>query len=814
MSPMHRVPHVSRWSRSAEGSQRRVDAGLREVLAGERPPDVVAAALARHAAGDGAELEAELAAPSGWSARSWVLAAVVLLGLCAVFGVAWANRDDGAEAPAGQEPAPRLPQIVASSAIAELPVELRAIEAHGLDDAGLRALLARCPQLEHVRLVAKTFGALQLRSEVILARGGRQSITDASLPALAALPNLRRLELLGTLGVRGSGLRELVAAPRLTALWLGCIDLDAGSLAALPRVPALRELGLDFNLGLDAADFAAIGDCPGLRTLSLRQIGGVQPEWFEPLGRLRGLEELDLARIGPVRPIREFAVEQAFPHVRQDLKDGRRVGIDMLQVWPRLRRLDVSGSDIGGDEFGRPLLRCCPQLEELVLDHGARVLDISPSHLLDHPRLRVLSLVDCPKLTPNVIDSLRHLRSLQRVAFGRAPWFELPHARRLAEWGIHAVVTDRAPEFLAEIQRLSKDIAARRDGGAHRTLHALADVQALPAEVTAVDLWKLGDSAAAALANHPQVRRVALRGGGAEPMTGPGLRAVLGLPSLRAFEVSGVSGSATEALRELGRHRELQRLALAGVVVDDALLAAVAALPELQELELHSVRGVTDAGFTALASLRGLRRLDLADLAVLSSQALASVGRLRSLHTLELRDLPGCDDRVFAAITELTDLRALAMPRSRVTAPQFASLAKLSRLTRLTLSGHPQWSGELLAHLPPSLEILELAGCPGLTSSLATATAWRERLPNLRQLDLSGNPWVTDALLAGALAAPNLEKLDVGGCRSLTPTHAAALRGAAKLSDVSAVGARIVDDADLARLREERPTLTLHTRVW
>ena len=162
--------------------------------------------------------------------------------------------------------------------------------------------------------------------------------------------------------------------------------------------------------------------------------------------------------------------------------------------------------------------------------------------------------------------------------------------------------------------------------------------------------------------------------------------------------------------------------------VDDAGLKAVAALPGVGAVEAADATRCTAAGFAALAKLPHLRRLVL--------------------------NTSGVSDAEAAKIAGCKELRTLVIPEGAVTAKGAADLAKLARLEKLDLSGHPKLGDAALAHLAKldRLEFLHL----NKTAVTDKGLAHLDPLEGLRTLDLRGAKVTDDAARAFADRMPNL----------------------------------------------------------
>jgi uncharacterized protein (TIGR02996 family) len=285
---------------------------------------------------------------------------------------------------------------------------------------------------------------------------------DAGLEHLLHSPHLSRLAALALTDDRltAAGCRALAGWPGLAGLrdldlhrnWFG--DAGARELARSPHLPGLKRLTLWVNdLGPAAAEALAGSDLlAGLRELDLshNDVGDAGVLALARSGRLGGMERLQLraCRVG-----------------RRGMWELARANL------PRLRRLDLSQNDPGGEAVeilaSAPFL---PRLTELSLprsDSGAALI-------------RALAEVD--------LSSLRAL-DLAADSFERdsvaalARWRPFPNVRALRVWG--------------------------GDGLPGEVLAALGESPALPA-LTRLDLSdaRIGDEGARALAASPLLSRL------------------------------------------------------------------------------------------------------------------------------------------------------------------------------------------------------------------------------------------------------------------------------------------------------------------
>ena len=808
MSDGDRGDGVVRGGRDEEVVARRFDWALREALGGERAPDVTAAVLARAAAGEAVDID-DVAASGAPAMSRWrwlALAAVFLLGVLTVLGVAFATRH-GEGAARDEAQGAKVRVITKAGQIAGLPQELRAIEVHNFDDEALAALASRCPDLEHLCVFASTATS---RFESIGATA--VSITDEAFPTLGSLAKLRQLELVGVGHVQGRRMQELERLPRLESLTLSFFDLDDDSLQVLPRLPSLQNLDLNTNQGYGERGLAAIAACPGLRSLSLNGSAPLQDEWFAPLARLTSLQSLELWGTGLTR---RLLFARGFPEPRVPKFGERSIGVAALQAWPALRRLSLANALQIEASVGAKLRRDCPGLQDLVLDTCLEIDDTTVADVLALRFLRSLSLRNCPKVTAMSLPLLREARQLCEVHFENAPWLTLAEVEQLMQSG-KRVTCPRAedPAFEAGLARLQQQYGQVLAAPRVLVVHEAAALAALPDDVTHVELRGLGDLAVESLARRASLQHVGIvrddgAGSGRTPFTRKGLRTLAALPNLAELELNNLPNLEPEALRELAAARKLRSLSVVGVALDDAALEVLPELPALTYLALAGQRGLGDAGLRTIARCRELRRLSLADCKVHDSAALSRVGALRQLTDLDLGGNPGLLDRVVMGLRGCTAMRRLSLAGGQFSSMALQGLSDMRALEVLDLSGCDQLTAAALELLPVGIQELALERCP-----VANAALLRDRFPGLLRLNLADNAWVDDAALTTVLQHGRLQSLVVRDCRSLTPAVGASLRGARSLRDLDASRSPCLSDETAAELQRARPELKVRRKIW
>ncbi|MCA8952941.1 MAG: hypothetical protein KDE27_25750 [Planctomycetes bacterium] len=407
---------------------RRLEWGLSEVSGGEAPPDVTAAVLARAAAGECVDV-ASGAAPAPPVRSGHVLAAaLVLLGLAVVVGALVTAR---AGAPPPAAPSFQLQdagwtEVVDTDAIATLPRETRSVELRNLDDTAVAALVARCPELQRLRVVA-TFSSPRVDD-----RQPAVSITDGAFDAIVKLGRLQVLELVGTRAVKGPGLQRLAELPEpgLVSLTLRDFDTTDDALAVLPRLAALAALDLSFNFGFRAAGVRSVAGCANLRVLAISPF--VLDATSSPLlARLTKLEELSLpGGSGP-----RVALFETWEQFARDLDErGAGAFVEKSSGWPELRRLDLRHGVVAAT-LGRHLRETCPELRSVNLSHCRGVDDTTVAELVGLTHLQELDLTGCAGISEHCIPLLEASSQLRAIELVDVPFMTLALAERLLRSG-------------------------------------------------------------------------------------------------------------------------------------------------------------------------------------------------------------------------------------------------------------------------------------------------------------------------------------------------------------------------------------------
>jgi hypothetical protein len=207
--------------------------------------------------------------------------------------------------------------------------------------------------------------------------------------------------------------------------------------------------------------------------------------------------------------------------------------------------------------------------------------------------------------------------------------------------------------------------------------------------------------------------------------------AIGSLPNLVSLEASGPV-TRPGAIRRLGQHHRLRRLALRWAEIADDDLGVLVNMARLEDLNLNETP-VTDAALVHVGRATNLRSIELHHTNI-NGSGLESIVRLSHLQRLRLSGTEASDegishlgghaslvdldlehtkitDRSLEAIADLPNLERLDLSLNAVTEAGVAKLVRLSRLKELRLQA-TQAGPAALATLPklPALESLTIDG--------------------------------------------------------------------------------------------------------
>ncbi len=479
------------------------------------------------------------------SARSWLAAAVVVLGLGVAFGTALL-RQGPPPAPV-QEPAAAIEwyECHGPAGIDTIPADVVNLRCFDFDDA----------TMVHLGHFAKLL-RLDLSGMDVNERGYSVSlkITDAGLFHLNGIPNLRWLSLAGCHEVKGPGLRVLENLPMLEHLDLTYSGVESPAIERLPELFSLRELSLSHCMNFHGRSLAEVGKVAGLRRLELRGCTTLSAADVVHLAKLTQLRHLDLRDCqGRFRGQRAggFGPREEDPPP-PPVEDG--IGVT-----------DASIAALGG-----------LKLETLLLGGSESLTDAIGPTLTKMTTLRRLDLSNLPKTTdallahvPGLLTALELGENRQFTDGGLRAMTPLPDLCELGLDGMPGLGDRGIADLLAEhrLQRLEL-------GGTQQAT-----------KVGELFRRELGDELIEALALQTELQRLALRKCRIDART---LDRLATLPALVELDLS-FAAFAPGVLPHLAPSRSLTKLGLvrATDIADDDLRQLP---PTLRELDLYGTK--------------------------------------------------------------------------------------------------------------------------------------------------------------------------------------------------------------------------------
>ncbi len=622
---------------------------------------------------------------------------------------------------------------------------------------------------------------------------------DAVVALLAKARGLRHLDLSFNHGFEAEGVDGIVKCRSLRSLSLrGCQQLHDRVLAKVAALPELQDLdlsaidGINWQVGPGAPLPAAVTALrERARRLADRLGMGPGEQTFTALGATKRLRSLDVSgahwRTQQLALLGGAFLDDTEVGVVLRATGGQVDGIAFVAALPKnLERLEVGGSY--GDDFCTALAAHLPNLRSLNVAACDHVTDAGIATLAAMPSLRELDLRQMRGLTAACIDALALATPLEQLDLRHCDFVTPEHVVRLRR------ALPRLRELQTSVAQTDVDAAAARQDPVQ--VRTAAEIDALPATTRHVIAFDVEDDCMASLArlhglhaleivaawSSPMVRRPGELPA-ARSITDAGLRELRSLRSLRCLRLDGqlaIGGAGLDVVRSMP---ELDDVSLATMVVGDAGIEALAALPRLRRLALRHVQGFGEPAVAAVARCASLRELSLCGCVHVDERWLAQLAALRELESLDLSMIgsraffsgfaghlvppdpgSGVTDLVAAALGSLPRLRELNLAQAGLTPVGLRSLQRLGRLQSLDLSGVELQTADLRT-LPPSLTSLTLRGfvasLDGIGADLAAA------LPALRTLDLLGSPGLGPNGLSSLAALRTLRSLDVSYCPRL-----------------------------------------------
>ncbi len=224
-------------------------------------------------------------------------------------------------------------------------------------------------------------------------------------------------------------------------------------------------------------------------------------------------------------------------------------------------------------------------------------------------------------------------------------------------------------------------------------------------------------------------------------------------------------------------------------LLTEELFAALADLDEPVDLILNGEGRLKGADITALAKVKSLTGLTLSGTgAELADDDFAVLAQHPELEELQITGSPQLTNRLLAHLQNLDRLESLQLEGAKIDDAGLMALPRLAKLKTLYLNGTGS-TGLVLERFATSP--LERVGFSQLSDAGAEYLA---RFSTLRDVSLSGSP-LTGKGLALVAGLPQLNRLDLTGCRELQDADFAVL---SRLYDLRSVGLGNTAAGDLA----------------
>lgn len=205
-----------------------------------------------------------------------------------------------------------------------------------------------------------------------------------------------------------------------------------------------------------------------------------------------------------------------------------------------------------------------------------------------------------------------------------------------------------------------------------------------------------------------------------------------------------------------------------GMQLEKADLALLAALADLETLDLTSTFSTTDLDLSPLGGLKKLREIDLTDCHPLGPASFLRLGKLTELRSLKVPTASTVDDDKLGALAGLVNLETFVGGGSEVTDRGVEHLAALPKLQSLSLDNTKIGDAGVLALAKtPQLKHLSMRGSLLTDAGLKTLATF----PQLESIEILNSPrpqrWYEARMTGDGLRElaklPQLKKLAVSG---------------------------------------------------
>ena len=408
------------------------------------------------------------------------------------------------------------------------------------------------------------------------------------------------------------------------------------------------------------------------------------------------------------------------------------------------------------------------ELEILHVNVTSDFLDEHMSGLARLKNLKELKFISCPEISPATLAVLHYLPKLERLIINDCPGINALVSLGECKSLKHIGLSDN-DEFdfnqLKHLERLASLTSVDLKDNPYlenRHLKQLARASQI-VELDVSNCQEISDEGLIAIANNKRLTR--LTAYGCDKITGSVLesltecpledlnlsytsltdetiQSVAKLTTVKDLALSAIEGIAPESLDLFNSLKDLERLYLQNMRVEDEVLARIAsekltildltgntsfsadglvALPaasSIVDLYLDGMRGLNEEGMAKIATkFTNLKLLDLSRTRVKPS-AMAPLDDFAGLESLILRGCRFIDDSAMENIAASSSIKTLDLGQIwKLTDEAFVQIAKMESLTALTVGANKKLTGSGFVHLRghKSIEVLRLYEIPKLT---------------------------------------------------------------------------------------------------
>ena len=458
------------------------------------------------------------------------------------------------------------------------------------------------------------------------------------------------------------------------------------------------------------------------------------------------------------------------------------------------------------------------------------------AHLKRLVGLKVLKLVGS-NVTANGLRYINDFKELEQLligtgSIGDAGLFRLEGLESLevlSVMGKPDTFTDAGLASLAKLASL-RELRIRLDGNAGAGLMHLANVPSLVYLELVGPVY--GDNALRYLKNVKSLRRLMLFGSDFQ-LSDAGLAHLSHLDNLEELELIHIGTITDAGIPHLLPLRSLRKLDLGSAQLTDEGLASIATMKSLEDLRLPPF-GITDKGLAHVSQMDSLRRLDargytpadVTESGPYTDRGLFYLSRLKNLEELEICSGIGITDAGVECLARLPNLRRLTLMSNGITDNALATLATMKSLRGIMVNqnyGSRNITVSGVNHLNALTELESLQVSPvaqdysGLNLAALTQlkflTIWLDgtlrdedvaSLANLTRLIFlqpGHGPTFSDAGMAHFKNLKALERLSVGG-DLITDKGLSYLADKRHLETLSIVGGGSMEERGVANITE------------